>query len=185
MAQLEERWHINPEVAGWNPVSVHSKQCIYETSSVSLVVYLIIRYKKSYPLQVIPRLPLPRLYHNMGVWSLAMRHAVVQWLLTSAPPPPQKQSYWHNRENAKIGPNGSVGRPLAHYSVGCRFRSSSSKYFFVTQICTQICIHMSSAWQLRIILQSESESWMDHATDQQISSLTETNFIEWFNHTSG
>ena len=146
MAQLEERWHINPG-GRWLKSCLCSLQTMYLWNLVSFPLLFIWLYdiKSRILFKWSPDCRFPRLYHNMGVWSLAMRHAVVQWLLTSAPPPPPKQSYWHNRENAKIGPNGSVGRPLAHYSVGCRFRSSSSKYFFVTQnMYTNMYTHVIS-----------------------------------------
>ena len=39
--------------------------------------------------------------------------------------------YWQNRETANIGLDSSVGRAPARQSGGCRFKSRSSKCFFV------------------------------------------------------
>ena len=63
-------------------------------------------------------------------WSLAKRQYMVEWLLTGAPHPHQ-QRYWQNRETANTGLVSSVGRAPAHQSGGRRFKSSSSKFFFV------------------------------------------------------
>ena len=52
---------------------------------------------------------------------------MVPWLLTGAP----EQRYWQNRETANVGLDSSVGRAPARQSEGCRFKSRSSKFFFV------------------------------------------------------
>ena len=69
-------------------------------------------------------------------WSLAKGQYMVSWLLTSdwRPPPPQ-QRYWQNRETANIGLVSSVGRAPARQSGGHRFKSRSSKFFFVHPKC--------------------------------------------------
>ena len=62
---------------------------------------------------------------------------MVSWLLTGAP----EQRYWQNRETANVGLDNSVGRAPARQSGGRRFKSRSSKSFFVhpnlSKICTQ------------------------------------------------
>ena len=54
-------------------------------------------------------------------------------LLCPPPPPPHppEQRYWQNRETANIGLVGSVGEVPARISGGRRFKSRSSKFFFV------------------------------------------------------
>ena len=70
-------------------------------------------------------------------WSLAKGQYMVSWLLTGAP----EQRYWQNRETANVGLDSSVGRAPARQSGGRRFKSRSSKFFFVhpnlSKICTQ------------------------------------------------
>ena len=44
---------------------------------------------------------------------------------------PPKQRYWQNRETANVGQDSSVGRAPARQSGGRRFKSHSSKFFFV------------------------------------------------------
>ena len=62
---------------------------------------------------------------------------MVSWLLIGAP----EQRYWQNRETANVGLDSSVGRAPARQSGGHRFKSRSSKFFFVhpnlSKICTQ------------------------------------------------
>ena len=62
-------------------------------------------------------------------WSLAKGQYMVSWLLTGAP----EQRYWQNRETANVGLHvgSSVGRAPARQSGGHRFKSRSSKFFFV------------------------------------------------------
>ena len=64
------------------------------------LVYLITWYNKLYPLLVIPRLPLPMLYHNMGhdPWLSGMLWSMI----SDSQPPPN----WQSRENANMELHG-------------------------------------------------------------------------------
>ena len=100
------------------------------TQSVSLVVHYMIFVEKSR----IPLWCIPCLFPGCIVtwaWSLAKGQYMVSWLLTGAP----EQRYWQNMETANIGLVSSVGRTPARQSGGHRFKSRSSKLFFVHPKC--------------------------------------------------
>ena len=92
-----------------------------------------------------PLLPLPRLYHNLGVIPAKRVVYMVSWLQTgrladwqtggrmgaAPPPPPPPNKDKQNRETANIGLVSSVGRVLAHQSGGRRFKYRSSQFVFV------------------------------------------------------
>ena len=78
-------------------------------------------------------------------WSLAKGQDMVSWLLTGTP----EQRYWQNRETANIGLVSSVGRAPARQSWGCRFKSRSSKFFFVYSKFNHIfCYFFDSIFKL-------------------------------------
>ena len=72
----------------------------------------------------IPLLPLP-MYLGRDPWRKGSIWLNDFWL---APP---EERYWQNRETTNIGLVTSVGRAPARQSGGCRFKSHSSKFFFV------------------------------------------------------
>ena len=72
-------------------------------------------------------LPLPTLLHDIYRKKVVSLYGASPSRLF--PPPPQR--YWKNRETVNIGLVGSVGRAPARQSGGRRFKSRSSKFFFV------------------------------------------------------
>ena len=83
-------------------------------------------------------------------WSLAKGQYMVSWLLTGAP----EQRYWQNRETANVGLDSSVGRAPARQSGGHRFKSRSSKFFFVHPNLSKICTQSVSLVVYYMILQN-------------------------------
>ena len=87
---------------------------------------------------------------------------MVSWLLTGAPPPEQR--YWQNRETANVGLDSSVGRAPARQSGGRRFKSRSSKFFFVhpnlSIICTQ-SVSLVVYYMIKLITNTLVGYWIE------------------------
>ena len=113
LSSLSKVWLYTPQTDTCDPLILYQYKPQGNwlgklTQSVSLVVYTDIWNKKSHPLKMIPWLPLPRLYRNLGVIP---SYTAVNGCMASDWHPEQR--YWQNRDTANIGLDSSVGRAPA------------------------------------------------------------------------